>query len=363
MASIARRPDGRWRARYRDAKGREHAHHFTRKIDAQHWLDKVTVDMSTGTWVDPTRSKTSVATVARAWLSAHPDWAASTRARNRGIVDRHILPTWGSKQLADVTVEDLQEWISGMTLSAGSIRKIIGVMASILDQAVMTKRLGTNPARLVARPRQQVKRRRYLTAIEVERLAAAAGTMQDVVLVLAYTGLRWGEMAALTGGAVDLSRRRLRIERSVTEVGKLVWSEPKDHQRRSVPFPAFLDGPIADRVKAAGDEGILFPSSAGGVLRIGNARRDWWDQAATAAGVQGLTPHELRHTAASLAVAAGASVLAVQRMLGHDRASTTLDVYSDLFDQDLDQAAVQLSAVRTQALADYLRTEHQSEPL
>ncbi|MFZ2624130.1 MAG: site-specific integrase, partial [Propionibacterium sp.] len=305
-----------------------------------------------------------LAATAQAWLASHPDWAASTRARNEGIVDKHILPRWGGVQLADITVEEIQQWMGGLKLSAGSIRKIVGVLASICDQAVLTKRLATNPARLVARPRQQVKKRRYLDALQVERLSDAAGRMGDVVLVLAYTGLRWGEMAALTDGAVDTRRRRLRIERSVTEVrGHLVWSEPKDHQRRSVPYPAFLDGMIGSRIEAAEVGEPLFPSPSGGALRIGNARRDWFDRAASAAGVQGLTPHELRHTAASLAVHAGASVLALQRMLGHDKPSTTLDVYSDLFDEDLDRVADQLSTARDAALADYLRTEHQSEPL
>lgn len=98
-------------------------------------------------------------------------------------------------------------------------------------------------------------------------------------------------------------------------------------------------------------------ATGGGVLRIGNARRDWFDPAARSAGLDGLTPHELRHTAASLAVKAGASVLAVQRMLGHDKPSTTLDVYADLFDEDLDRVAERLVSVRSAVLADYLRTE------
>ena len=88
-------------------------------------------------------------------------------------------------------------------------------------------------------------------------------------------------------------------------------------------------------------------------MRIGNARRDWFDPAALIAGLDGLTPHELRHTAASLTVATGASVLALQRMLGHDKPSTTLDVYSDLYDEDLDQIPERLASVRSRAPADW----------
>ena len=82
------------------------------------------------------------------------------------------------------------------------------------------------------------------------------------------------------------------------------------------------------------------------MLRNGNFRRHVFDHAARAAGLDGLTPHELRHTAASLAVSAGANVKAVQRMLGHASAAMTLDVYAGLFDDDLDGLADRMDAAR-----------------
>ena len=91
-----------------------------------------------------------------------------------------------------------------------------------------------------------------------------------------------------------------------------------------------------------------------------NWRRRVFDPALRAAGLEELTPHELRNTAASLAVAAGANVKAVQRMLGHASAAMTLDVYSGLFDDDLDAVADRLdTAAKTarQDHADYLRTD------
>jgi integrase len=84
-------------------------------------------------------------------------------------------------------------------------------------------------------------------------------------------------------------------------------------------------------------------------MRNRNARRAWFNRAATVAGVTGLTPHELRHTAASLAVSAGANVKAVQRMLGHASAAMTLDLYADLFDDDLEAVADRLDIVREAA--------------
>lgn len=206
-------------------------------------------------------------------------------------------------------------------------------------------------------PKQTLARRRYLTLRQVEALADASEEGRDVILTLAYCGLRIGELAALRKWHVDMLRLRFRIEASVTEVnGKLVWSSPKDHQRRSVPFSRFLTEPLSVRLAGLEDEDLVFPAARGEVLRVRVMRRGWFDAAAAEIGVPGLTPHELRHTAASLAVSEGASILSVQRMLGHDKPSTTLDVYSDLFDEDLDGVADRLADARERTLADSLRT-------
>jgi integrase len=93
-------------------------------------------------------------------------------------------------------------------------------------------------------------------------------------------------------------------------------------------------------------------TAAGCPLNLRNFRRNVFDPAVRAAGLDGLTPHDLRHTAASLAVSSGANVRAVQRMLGHKSAAMTLDVYSGLFDDDLDALAERMD----QRLLILLRT-------
>ena len=151
---------------------------------------------------------------------------------------------------------------------------------------------------------------------------------------------------------------------SVTEVnGRAVFDRPKTHQRRSVPLPRFLVESIAAHIAGrAGDE-PLFTSPADDVLRNTNFRRRVFDRAAQSIGLAGLTPHELRHTPARLAVAEGVNVKAVQRMLGTARAPPArlggheLDVYADLFEDDLDQVAGCLYRAAGCAAADSVRTE------
>ncbi|MBF6256428.1 site-specific integrase [Nocardia farcinica] len=351
----------RWRARYVDGSGRENTKRFARKVDAQSWLDAQTAAVVSGVHAPPSAGRVTVDVIATAWLDNHPSWEESTRSRYRSVVDAHIRPRWGNVRVADLAHEEIQQWVIEQVsggAAGGTVRKNLGVLSQICDYAVITRRIAVNPCSTVNRPKQRLAKRRYLSGMEVERLAEQAGGNWLTVMVLAYCGLRFGELAGLQVSSVSLQRRRLQIERTITEVdGVLVTKAPKDHQRRSVPFPAFLAEPLERHLAGRRPDSEVFTSSTGAILRVRNMRRAWWDGAAKAAGLEGLTPHEMRHTAASLAVSHGASVLALQRMLGHDKPSTTLDFYADLFDDDLDEVACKLDAARTGFAAAYsLRT-------
>ena len=175
--------------------------------------------------------------------------------------------------------------------------------------------------------------------------------------MLAYCGLRFGELAALRARRVDLLRRRLEVAESVTEVaGRVVFGTPKTHQRRWVPLPRSLAAELGAELAGKGPDDLVFTSPEGGPLRVNNFRTRYFDRAAARGGLPGLTPHELRHTAASLAVSAGANIKAVQRVLGHASASITLDVYSGLFDDDLEAVADLLDVGAARARADQVRT-------
>lgn len=145
-------------------------------------------------------------------------------------------------------------------------------------------------------------------------------------------------------------RRRVNVDQAVTEVGReLVYGTPKNHSRRSVPFPSFLAEMLAARCEGKQGIDFVFTAPMGGALRNRNWRRRSFDPAMDLLveaypTLTRLTIHDLRHTAASLAISAGANVKAVQKMLGHASAAMTLDVYADLFDDDLDAIGEALSA-------------------
>ena len=369
--SIARRPDGAWRARYRDSRGIERAQHFERKIDAQRWLSSVQVAQARGEWLDPTLARVRIGEWAHKWLDGQVQLKPSTRARYELAVRRQVLPTWGDVPLAEVTYADVGTWVQQLAasgLAPATVRYAHRVLALILEDAVRDGRLPRNPAHGVRLPRVVSSEKTFLSHQQVADLAAAAGSYGTLVNVLAYTGLRWGEAAGLRAGRVDLTRRRLAIVEATSEVrGEIIFGTPKTHQRRSVPFPRFLTDPLALLVADKAPDDLVFTSPDGHVLRNTNFRHRVFDQAARQAGVPGLTPHELRHTAASLAVAAGANIKAVQQMLGHASAAMTLDVYAGLFADDLDAVAERLdeAALRRGPAedADFLRTNSPQTPV
>ncbi|MEO6885780.1 MAG: site-specific integrase, partial [Jatrophihabitantaceae bacterium] len=264
---------------------------------------------------------------------------------------------WGDAQLSGVTHEGVAAWVAGLErlgLSASSIRQTHRVFSLLLGLAVRDGRLARNPATGVPLPRAVRAEQVHLTHGQVDALANAAGEYRLAVLFLAYTGVRFGEMAALRVRGLDLMRRRAAITESVTEVrGRAVFSTPKTHQSRSVPIPRFLVDDLAAHVAGKGADDFVFSAPRGGVLRIRNFRRAGFEPAVRAAELGHLTPHALRHTAASLAIAAGANVKVVQTMLGHKSATMTLDLYGHLFADQLDEVADALDAAHASAATGF----------
>ncbi|RIU38540.1 tyrosine-type recombinase/integrase [Mycobacteroides abscessus] len=355
----------RWRARYVDARGQEQERLFARKVDAAKWLDDITATIVTGTYVAPGAGSVTVGAMHEQWLNMQAHVKDSTKAARASAWTVHVQDRWHDVAVADVQTSAVRAWVGdmhrpekdgGSGAAAATIENALGVLRMVLALAVEDKRIPHNPCDGVKAPRREHSERAYLTHQQVDQLATAMDRDGLVVQFLAYTGLRYGEMAALKVSNFDMLRRRVNIRQSVTEVsGKLVWSTPKNHERRSVPFPKFLTEDLAARMEGKGREDLVFAAPAGGVLRIatfrtrvfnkavdrlrrldddGNPTTDWPRP----------TMHDLRHTAASLAISAGANVKAVQTMLGHKSAALTLDTYADLFPDDLEAVADALDA-------------------
>lgn len=211
-----------------------------------------------------------------------------------------------------------------------------------------------NPVDGVELPSVATIEQRFLTLKQLHALAGAAAGSRALVYVLGTCGLRFGEVAELRWRDVDLDGLRLRVARSVTLVdGRFIVGSPKNGKGRTVSLPAY----VAELLKPGDPTALVLPDSAAGHMRGSNVRRRWWSQAVTAAElfphVVGLEVvyefklHELRTTAASLAIQAGANIKALQNMLGHESAGLTLDRYGHLYGSDVEAVGVAINALLT----------------
>ena len=341
----------RYRVRYRTPDNRStQKRGFKRKIDAERWANTVEVHKMTGEYIAPSLGRITVAELAHEWLSRKREHTAPSHYRMLESGWRvHVAPRWGKVAVADIDLLGVEAWIAGMgTKGAGAttMLRAHGVLSGILADAVKAKRLAVNPAKgLENLPRKMGKRRVYLSADDVHRLADESGQHRTLVLVLAYTGIRWGEAVALRVRDVEFLRRRLSVSENAVQLSVNHAVGPtKGRKARSVPVPAFVLDELSVQCQGKAPSDLVFPAQDGRYLPRPKSSAGWFAAAVTKAKIQTITPHDLRHTCASLAVSAGVNVLALQRMLGHTSAKVTLDTYADLFDDDLDAVAVTLDS-------------------
>lgn len=364
----------RWEARYRRPDGRSaRKGGFLRKRDAEAYITTVESSKLQGSYIAPGDAQVTVGALGADWLEVHRAAVKpSTFHSDESAWRVRVEPTWGARKIGSIRHTEVATWVAELSqeLSATSVKRCYGVLAAILDGAVRDRRLQSNPARDVKTPQKKLKPRAYLSHAQVETLAQES-SYPDFVRFLAYTGLRWGEATGLEVRHIDFKRRRLNVERNAVIVnGHVRVGTPKPNERRSVVYPEFLDAALRRAARNKSDDDLVWAADAGGHLRPGNAVSGWFAGACKRARAKHallaqearergeesseemprVTPHDLRHTAASLAISAGANVKAVQRMLGHASAAMTLDTYADLFEDDLDEVAAALDLQRAAAL-------------
>lgn len=344
----------RYRVRYRTPDRRStDKSGFTTRRDARAFANTIETAKLTGTFVPHAAGRATVADLARQWFAGSGRIKATTTAARQSAWDHRVGARWANTPIGDIRPSQVRAWVAELAaegVGAASIEAALLVLRGALDVAVQDNGLAVNPAAGVKAPRRMHTRRGYLTIGQLQALAGEMDRSQSAtaVLFLGLTGLRWGEMAALKVSSFDMLRRRVNVTEAVAEVrGRLVVSTPKTHARRSVPFPRVLADRLAELMAGKGRDDLVFTGPEGGAFRVSAFRSKVFAQAVTRVqrfdpSFPTITPHSLRHTAASLAISAGANVKGVQLMLGHGSAAMTLDQYADLFPDDLDQVADRL---------------------
>ena len=200
--AIDRRPDRRkpWRARYWGPDGRQHSRSFARKADAQRWLAEVEHDRSRGAWTKPALGRVRFSVWVEEWQATTNNVRLTTAVRDRMLLDRYLLPRFGSTPLANISQRDVRAWVaelSGKGLAPATVHKCYQVLSKILAAAVEGGMIPRSPCRQIPLPKIERAEMRFLTVAEVRRLAVAVGPgYRALILLGAYGGLRIGEIAA-----------------------------------------------------------------------------------------------------------------------------------------------------------------------
>jgi integrase len=346
--NIARRPNGKWRARYRDEGGQERTQHFDRRVDAQFWLDQITTSVIIGTYADPKAGQITFAAFFGEW-SARQVWAPGTVVA-MALAARSV--PFSDKPMRQIRRSDVELWVKSMDaagLAPGTIKTRYVNVRSVFRAAVKDRVIGTDPTDTVRLPR----RRRADAAMaiptpeDVGLLMTVADTeVRTFIALCAFAGLRLGEAAGVQLGDVDFIRKSLQVTRQVQRApgATIVIRGPKYGSERVVHLADGLIDLIAQHVAdvgTAGDEQWLFSQGNGPVHQ--NSIGYWWRKTLNAAGLSGIKLHDLRHFYASGLIAAGCDVVTVQRSLGHAKATTTLNTYAHLWPtaEDRTRAAAQ----------------------
>lgn len=356
MASIQKRPDGRWRARYRDHAGREHAGHFPRKVDAQKWLDQETAKLETGTWVTPSAAKVTVEQWCTRWLEGYGTRKPST-VRMAEVHVAKIVEAFGPRRLDSLRPSDIKSWTVSLAAehAPSYVYALHARLAQVLADAVHDGVLARSPASRRTSPRTGSQRPYVASTEQVWALHDAMGErFRAGLLLAAFAGLRLAEVCGLRVADVDFMRG------IVSPVQQYPADPLKTEMSRTpVPIPESLALTLSAHVAQFSAEWLLADE-------WGHQLGPWQLQRAFRAArttvdrlPEGFRFHDLRHYYASLLIASGLDVKVVQTRLRHASAKTTLDTYGHLWPDSDDSTRAAINSVmtaRSANLADYLRT-------
>ena len=274
-----------YRVRYRTPDHRQtDKRGFATKKAAEAFAASVEVSKLRGEYVAPRDARVLLGDLGPAWLT-----------RQRGVLKpsgyavmetawrRQVQPRWGHVAIGDIRPTGVQRWIADLgagaaevkPLGASAVKRAHYVLSRILADAVRDNLIAKNPAAGVKLPRTSRKRPVYLTHEQVTALAEASGEYKGLVLFLAYTGLRWGEVVGLRVHDLDMLRKRATVSENAVQSGKKMFvGAPKSHKRRTVPLPAFVLPYLARQCEAKARDALLWDDGRGSHLGALIPRRD-----------------------------------------------------------------------------------------
>ncbi|HET9116940.1 MAG TPA: tyrosine-type recombinase/integrase [Pseudonocardiaceae bacterium] len=358
MGSVEKRarrlPDGspgpvRWRARYRDVHGRTRSRTFTRKLDAERFLERNGTELQRGEWIDPSVRRTSFNEWADAWWPTTSKLRPNTRRGYWLLQQNHVLPYFGSCQLGAIDYLDVERFITDKLRDghgAKQVREMVTVISLIMQCAIRTNARRDNPARghLLRLPKHRAQQVSMLTMEQAHSLVEhTTEHYRPAMWLLIFTGMRPAELCGLRVEDVDLVRRVIHIRNTWSPipgfdggVRQYVSGPVKtDAGQRSIPIPRWLCDEMAAALAARSPVGRLEPlivNKHGRPVNRDTFRAKVVRPALRAAGLPTVSAPTTSATPMPACFDSGANVLVVAQRMGHTDPSLTLRVYGHLFD-------------------------------
>jgi integrase len=348
---------GRYKTSVRDPQGRQVWRTFGTKTEARAWRADASVSKSRGEYVDPRSGSVTLETV-YAELHASRSYAPATLAKH-GELWKRLGPDLGHRPIGTIDVA-LVDRVLGKIERPIMRESARLLLSAIFGHASLTRGRIVNPAKRKAVPSTRASRKsdggrrkapkRYLRTDELSRLLSEVPERhRALVHLMARVGLRPGEAYALRVGKLDPLKRTLLVDTAAS-------GDTKTGEARTLVLPASVAQELTEHVERWSTwdrDALIFPGPQGAMIRGENFRNRVLGPAAERAGIKGLRVNDLRHSAVSFAInEAGANVYDVQRMVGHAKASITLDVYGELWDTSQERLAERLDeAIRAEPAA------------
>ena len=330
FGTIRELPSGRWQARYRGPDGlmRSAPHTFLKERDAEQWLTVAESEILRGEWIDPWLSGVTVADFGRRWIKERT-LKPRTRDDYEGMFRNYIEPHLGTLAVGEIGTATVRQWRTKLLddgMSTNRAAKVYRLLRAVLYTAVDDGMIKRNPCRIKGADKETEHARPVATVGQVYALADAVPRRFRVLVLLgAFTSLRWGELVNLHRVDVDVVVGVVEVADTLSERddGTLDDGSTKsDAGRRTVAIPAVvlpdLIAHLAEFV-VSGPDAVVFLGEHGGRLRRSNFRRATrWAASVSAVGLApGFHFHDLRHTGNQLAAEAGATTKELMRRMGH----------------------------------------------
>lgn len=355
MASIEKRPNGRYKAYFQPPTGKRVTKTFDTKGEARIWITVQETAVLSGNWVAPERAKIGLL-----------DWIDNCRNNDRNIgratvrteqraVNRIMASPLADHTLASLDRETVDAWLTA-ELRAGyaptTVKRNLVLLRKWLNRAVEMDRIPKNVANGL---KVEVSKRKQMRALTMDQLVLLSEHISPRyatwVMFMGITGLRFSETNGLRRHHVDLDAGTVTVECQLWwDQDAKVWVDDGDLKTegsyRTIPLGETLVEQLAvhlDEYSLGLKDGpfpnLVFPNARGNPLKSGTFTSGNFKPALRRAGLAESTRiHDLRHTAASLLINGGAPALLVQQRLGHSSIKVTMDIYGHLFN-DVDEAA------------------------